>query len=314
MSLNYDFVDMKLFMAVAQEGNVTRGANRVFLSTPAASIRLRNLEAALGVQLFNRKPSGVELTAAGQAFLRHADEILRHSDAIALQMEEFATGAKGLFRLMLNTCAISQLPPSLLYRFLREQPRVNLDVREALSSQIVQHLHNGDADLGIVAQTALKYGLDSRPYQTQRLVLVTPLSHPLATAPVVRLKDLHDVDMIGLTETSALSEFLRVVSEEHGMPLTIRVRVNSFETIASLVSSSLGAAIVPEPMARKYQAFYRLAMLGIDEAWAERRLVVCAPSFEALPVYARQFVDQLQEAGEVAFGAVAAPAGAGEMA
>lgn len=304
MALNYDFVDMKLFMAIAQESNVTRGASRVFLSTPAASIRLRNLEATLNVQLFNRKPSGVELTAAGQAFLRHADEILRHSDAIASQMEEFATGAKGLFRVMLNTCAISQLPPHFLCRFLLDQPRVNLDVREGLSSQIVQHLHNGDADIGIVAETALKYGLDSRPYQTQRLVLVTSVSHPLAKLASVHLKDLQGMDMIGLTETSALSEFLRVVSEEQGMPLAIRVRVGSFETIASLVSHSVGAAIVPEPMARKYQAFHRLAILDIDEAWAERRLVVCAPSFDALPAYARQFVDQLRDADDAACEAI----------
>src|SRR5690606_31655404 len=210
------FVDMKLFSAVADERNVTRGAMRVFLSPPAASIRLRNLENSLGVKLFERKPNGVELTQAGQSFLRYASEILHQSESLSANMREYASGNKGIFRVLLNTSAITDLPPDLITCFLLDHPNVNIQLREELSVQIIQQLSEGLADIGIVADNVHVESLETIPYQTQRLVLLASPSHPLARAQVIRLPSLSNVDMVSLGPSSAMTAFLKDVARHHG--------------------------------------------------------------------------------------------------
>ena len=290
MTLNYDFVDMKLFSAIADERNVTRGATRVFLSPPAASIRLRNLENSLGVKLFERKPSGVELTHAGHTFLRYASEILHQSESLAANMREYASGNKGIFRVLLNTSAITDLPPDLINCFLLDHPDVNIELREELSVQIVQQLSEGLADIGIVADNVHVESLETLPYQSQRLVLIASPSHPLARAQGIRLTNLSDVDMVSLGPSSAITVFLKDVARHHGMRLTTRVEVNSFDTIAKLVSHNVGVAIIPEVLAQNYQGQLGVQVIPLNEPWAERKLVICTHSFERLPIYAKRFI------------------------
>jgi len=303
MTLNYDFVDMKLFSAVADERNVTRGATRVFLSAPAASIRLRNLEQSLGVKLFERKPGGVELTHAGHTFLKHATEILNQSESLSANMREYANGNKGVFRVLLNTSAIAGLPPDLINCFLLDHPDVNIELREDLSVHIVQQLSEGLADIGIVADNVHVDALETLPYQTQRLVLIASPSHPLARSEGIRLKNLGNVDMISLGPSSAITAFLKDVAQHHGMRLTTRVQVNSFDTIAKLVSHNVGVAIIPQSLAEHYQQQLAVQVLSLDEAWAERKLVICSHRFDRLPGYARRFIElllnQYPAAGEI---------------
>lgn len=294
MTLNYDFVDMKLFSAIADECSLTRGATRVFLSPPAASLRLRNLENSLGVRLFDRKPSGVELTHAGHTFLKYATEILHQSESLSTNMSAYANGNKGTFRVLLNTSAIADLSPDLINYFLLDHPEVNIELREDLSVHIIQQLSEGLADIGIVADSVHANALETLPYKTQRLVLIASPSHPLARASSIRLNDLSNVDMITLSSNSAITAFLNDVAQHHGMRLTTRVQVNSFDTIAKLVASNVGVAIVPQTLAENYQHARSVQSVPLDEAWAERKLVICAHRFDRLPGYVKRFIELLR--------------------
>ena len=92
--MHFDLIDMQLTVNVASDQSMTKGAERTFLSLPAASNRVKNLEARLGTTLFYRSSQGVTLTPSGEAFVRHARIVLRQVEHLRGDMQEYASGVK----------------------------------------------------------------------------------------------------------------------------------------------------------------------------------------------------------------------------
>ena len=104
---HFDFVDLKLFVNIAEMNSLTRGAERSHMSVPAASTRIKNLEENLGAKLLYRASNGVTLTPPGQVLLQHAMEMQRQMEQLCSDLQEYAQGVKGHIRLFANTTAIT---------------------------------------------------------------------------------------------------------------------------------------------------------------------------------------------------------------
>ena len=113
---HFDFADLRLFIHIAQENSLTRGAERVHMSLPAASTRIKNLEEALGAKLLYRASNGVTLTPPGQVLLQHALDVQRQMEHLCSDLQEYAQGVKGHVRLFANTTAITEFLPGVLSR------------------------------------------------------------------------------------------------------------------------------------------------------------------------------------------------------
>src|SRR3546814_17387526 len=122
MAMHFDLTDMQLMVNVASAQSMTRGAERSFLSLPAASNRVKNLESHLGTALFYRSSQGVTLTPSGEAFVRHARVVLRQLEHLRGDIQEYASGVKGLVRVCDTTTTMNEFRHNILALYLFEQP------------------------------------------------------------------------------------------------------------------------------------------------------------------------------------------------
>src|SRR5688572_30577247 len=135
---HFDLVDLRLFARVAEAASLTRGAERSFLSLAAASLRIKNLEAALGAKLLHRTKRGVSLTEAGEVFLNHARAVLEQIERLQDDIRPYSSGVRGHVRLFANALAISELMPAVLAQFFAIHHDITVDLQERLSPEIVR--------------------------------------------------------------------------------------------------------------------------------------------------------------------------------
>lgn len=294
--MHFDLIDLKLFQHTLECGNITAGASRSHLSLPAASARIRAMEASLGIPLLERNRRGVQPTPAGQALLQHARLIAQQVERLQFDLGQYAQGQQGQVRLLCNTAALTEYLPELLASYLAENPGVSVDVQELPSLRIVQAITQGMADLGIVSTAAPNEHLQTRPFRDDPLVLVTPLGHPLASAVAPSFIDSLVHGHVGLGAGSALALYLEEQALREGRRMHVRVRAEGFDGVIRMVAGGAGVGVVPLAAVTRWQGVLPLHWVALEEAWANRKLLVCARDFAALPGYAATLVERLMEA------------------
>ncbi|WP_423207358.1 LysR family transcriptional regulator [Paracoccus yeei] len=272
--MRFDLTDLRLFLAVADAGSITRGAADAGLSLPAASERLRDMELSGGVRLLDRGRRGVTLTEAGEALVHHARLITRQMAMMRGELGEYATGLRSTVRLLVNTAAMTELLPQRLAGWMGANPRIDLDLKERQSTEIARSVAAGFADIGILSAAAAQDGLVLRPFAEDRLVVVTAQDDALAGARQVRLADLAGRYFIGLSG-SALQDHIAAQAAALGMRLRYRVTLRSFDAICRMAGAGAGIGIVPQAAARRMTRSSGIATVRLAEGWALRRLSVC---------------------------------------
>jgi DNA-binding transcriptional LysR family regulator len=293
MAIHFDLIDIRLFVNIAEENSLTRGAERSHLSLPAASTRIKNLEDSVGTKLLIRASQGVTLTPPGQAFVHHARLVLQQLEYLRSELQEYAQGMKGHVRVFANTTAITEFLPAVLPAFLASHPDVSVDLRERLSNDIVRAVSEGKTDIGIVAGNVRTEGLELLPYREDRLVLVTALTHPLAQAEVTSFENTLEYDHVGLHEASAIHAFVKQAAGALNKPLKIRIQAGNFEAVCRMVEANAGIGVLPESSARRHAKTMAIHIVQLSDEWALRQLHICVRSMRLLPHFARELVQLL---------------------
>jgi DNA-binding transcriptional LysR family regulator len=296
--MRFDLVDLQLFIAVADSRSITRGADRSHLALASASARIKGLEEALGVTLFKRGRRGVELTAAGESLLDHARLVIHNVDAMRGDLARFASGVSANVLLLANTSGLSEHLPKALASFLRAHPEINVDVEEHESVDIAAAIVAGAADLGFAAEHALPDHLERFTFNEDRLTLVTAKKGPFAGRRQIDFQEVAASNFVGLTNATALQAHISRHAARLGIRLHVRARLRDFDAICRMVAADVGVAVVPEAAAKRFARVMPIAAVRIRDGWANRKLVICARSFKALPRPAKLLVDHLREAAE----------------
>jgi DNA-binding transcriptional LysR family regulator len=296
--MRFDLVDLQLFVAVADSGSITAGAQRVHLALASASARIKGLESALGGALLHRRRRGVEPTAAGESLLDHARIILHNVEAMRGDLAAYASGAKASVHLLANTSGLSEHLPKALAAFLREHPDINIDVEERESTDIAAAIATGAADLGFAAEYALPDHVERFLFGEDRLMLVAARRGAFGGRRQIDFQEASNCDFVGLTNSTALALHIAKYAARLGVRLRYRARLRDFDAICELVAADVGVAVMPEAAARRSAQSLPITMIRIRDAWANRRLVICARSFKSLPRPAKLLVEHLREAAQ----------------
>ncbi|MBR0696970.1 LysR family transcriptional regulator [Bradyrhizobium lablabi] len=294
--MRFDLVDLQLFIAVADARSITQGAARANLALASASERIKGLEDALGVALLKRGRRGVELTAAGESLLDHARIVIHNVEALQGDLAAYASGVRASVLLLANTSGLSEHLPRALAAFLREHPDINVDVEERESADIAAAIASGAADLGFAAEHALPDSIERFVFSEDRLTLVAAKRSDLGSRRQIDFQEVVDRDFVGLTASTALQVHISRHAAKLGARLRFRARLRDFDAICQMVAADVGVAVVPETAARRSARAMPIVAIRIRDAWANRRLTICARSFKGLPRPAKQLVDHLRAA------------------
>lgn len=293
--MHFDFIDLRLFCNISETHSMTHGAKKSFISTAAASSRVKNMEQQLGAKLLYRHARGIELTFVGHTLLQHARLILKQANYMKNDLSELNTGMSGHLRIMANTTAVTDFLPQILSEFLVSYPSVTIDLQERVHRDIVRAVVNGSTDIGISAGEIHEKNIESKHLNTDKLVLATPLEHPLSTYKSVQFTDFLAYHQICLHEGTSLVQFLKEQALDMQKQLNIRIQISSFDAMCQMVEAGVGIAILPQSAALRQQKTCKIKIIELNESWAIRKRTVLAREFAALPKYLTKLIDLLVE-------------------
>jgi DNA-binding transcriptional LysR family regulator len=249
-----DLRRLRYFIAVAEEGHITRAAERLDMQQPPLSRQISLMEQELNVQLFRRLPRGVELTNAGQALFREAKAMLAHFDRALETTRRAARGEEG--RLCVGvapTAPFNPLVPKAICAFRHTFPLVSLVLEEGLSNEIVARFNSDQMDVAFVrAQQIHVDGVVVTPLQQEPMIAALPSSHPMARtgrSKAVPLKSLASDSfiLIGPPGTGLHDETVAACRAAGFVPRIGQPAPRITSTLG-LVAAGLGIALMPSTM------------------------------------------------------------------
>lgn len=250
---------LRYFVAVAEEGHVTRAAERLNMQQPPLSQQIRALEGELDAQLFRRKPRGVELTHAGRALLADARAILARVDEASAGARRAARGEDGRIAVGFTSSApFHPFVPRALRAFRDAFPRVSLNLEESGTAELVEALRRERIDAAFVrTRVTDPSGLAVSLLLEEPMRVALPSGHPLARGkhdegPAVALKALAAETFVAYRRASGPGLYDAVIAAAYAAGFTPQIGQEAPRIVSTLnlVAAGLGVSLVPASLAR----------------------------------------------------------------
>jgi DNA-binding transcriptional LysR family regulator len=245
--MGFTLTQLQHFVAIAEEGTMSRAAERCNIAQPSLSTSLRNLEAQVGKMLFAREPRGLRLTAEGERFLRHARHILTLAHEAVDDMKTEPDETAGTVRIAVAATLSGFLVPALLQEAARHLPRATLEIEELERREAEAGIVSGKIDLAITIVSHLS----RRERIAYEVLLRSPrqiwtcVDHELLAKEAVSLADLAAYDFV-LLETDEHAALVKQYWADHGFAPKIVFRSLSVECIRNLVGQGSGITILSD--------------------------------------------------------------------
>lgn len=288
-----DVATLQAFRAVAETGSFTAAAERLFLTQPAVSKRVAQLEEQLGARLFDRIGRQIRLTEAGRALLPRARRIVLELEDMTRTIRDLNGDVSGT--LVLGTShhiGLHRLPPALR-EFSRRWPEVQLDIHFIDSEEAWEGVLQGDLELGVVTLPPEQDPrAHSEPIWTDPLAFVASPEHPLAHESEVTLSMLTGYPALLPSPVTFTRRIVETLFHAHHLTLNISMSTNYLETIRMMVSIGLGWSVLPASMLDS-----DLVRLPVRAPEMARQLGVVTHPGRTLSNAARYFLEILREHG-----------------
>jgi len=237
---------LRYFLAVVEEKNFTRAAERCHVSQPSLSAQIIKLEDELGDRLFNRLGRRIELTMAGSFFEKRARNILMEADNALKEIQEGARDPRGTLPIGVTPSVSPKLLSPVLRACQDRYPNLKIQVNENLRRALIENLVNGDLEVVISSYSGKAANVIAEPILQESLNLVVPSKHPLAAKESISLRELKNERLILIGESATLGEKVIEFFELNDFVPDIAGLCSQVNTAKALVHCGLGLAILPE--------------------------------------------------------------------
>lgn len=246
---------LKVFYSVAKHLSFTQASKELYISQPAITKHIRELESLYGVRLFDRLGNKISLTDAGKLMLEHCEQILAAYRRLEYDMNLLKNEWTGDLRLGASTTISQYVLPPILARFTEKYPKVNVTLMDTNSRNIEQALQNYDIDLGLVEGVFRLPSLKYEPFLHDELVPVVGTQSKLAKKDEIGLDELQQLPLVLRERGSGTLDAIEMAFDEVGLKLSsmnVRLYLGGTESIKSFLrcSDSLGIvslqAVAPE--------------------------------------------------------------------
>jgi DNA-binding transcriptional LysR family regulator len=245
---------LEYLVAVAEERNFTRAAERVHISQSGVSAQIRQLERELGAELFDRSARTATLTVAGKAAVEHARAALAAVEALGQAVGEVTDLIRGRLAVgMVIGCTITPLFDALA-AFHRAHPGVEIALLEDNSDRLVEGVRAGTLDLALVGVAGgPPSGLDALTIVSERLVVAVPYGHPLAERPNVTVQDLRAEPVVCMPPGTGLRTSFDQACAARNVRPVIAFQASAADAVADLATRGLAVGVLSESMAVRYR-------------------------------------------------------------
>lgn len=248
--LPFTLDQLRILKAIASEGSFKRAADSLYVSQPAVSLQVQNLERQLDVPLFDRGGRRAQLTEAGHLLLSYGEKVLSLCQETCRAIEDLQNLQGGTLIVGASQTTGTYLLPHMIGMFREQYPNVAVQLIVHSTRRTAWSVANGQIDLAIVGgeiPSELQDSLQIIPYAEDELALILPISHPLAKTEAIPKEDLYKLQFISLDSQSTIRKVIDQVLTRSGIDtrrLKIEMELNSIEAIKNAVQSGLGAAFV----------------------------------------------------------------------
>ncbi|AKG35362.1 LysR family transcriptional regulator [Paenibacillus durus] len=285
-------------LQIANERNFSRAAEKLHIAQPSLSQQLSKLEKELGVMLFQRNTSTVELTHAGRKFVDQAQIIIDAVELLRQEMNDISELRTG--RVVVGSMPITgaHLLPYVLPVFKRKYPEIDITLLEDSSMNLEKLTASGQTDLSLLSLPLEIPALAYEILGEERIDLAVPPEHPLAarlsTGRRTSMEELKGESFIVLKEGQGFRKMTMDLCREAGFDPSIVFESNNMETIQSLVAAGMGVTLVPRFISRAPRSEFVPVYLPLAEPVPSRTLVVAYRRGRYLSKAAEAFIHTFQ--------------------
>lgn len=287
---------LQIFHAVATHLNFTRAAEALFMSQPAVTLQIKQLEDEYRTRLLERSPQGVELTPAGQIVFEYATQILALGREMDGRLAELTEEISGELRIGAATTLADEVLPPLLAEFNALFPKVRVVLVAANSEAVQRQVGERSLALGLIDATGVADGLIGVECGGDELVLICDTEHPLARQRSATAKALADYEYIARETGSGTREASDVWFAAQGVdPLALKLQMvlGSTEALRSVVAGGLGYAIISRLAAERDTRAHGLRIVGLKPE-LRRTFRLVYPEARYRPRVVAAFIDFIQ--------------------
>jgi LysR family transcriptional regulator, low CO2-responsive transcriptional regulator len=252
---------LSVFRAVARHQSFSRAAEELYISQPAVSAHVRELERLYGVDLFEQVGRRVRLTEAGRLLEEYADRLLALVEESRRALEELKGLTRGHLAVGASTIPGSYFLPEALGRFRARHPGVEVALRIGDTHQVLGMMRRGEVELAVVGESQEEAGLLRRPYRADELVLVVTPGHRWARNGLEHVAELAEEPFILRERGSSTRENAEALLRRAGVTPRIAMEWESTEAIKKAVEAGLGISILSEHAVTLETACGRLAIV-----------------------------------------------------
>jgi len=238
--------DLRYLVAVADTRHFGRAAERTFVSQPTLSAQIKKLEEYLGVQLIERSPKRVSLTVAGEEIVERARRIVEASEEIIELAKGHTDPLSGRLKLALLPTIGPYLLPNVAGKLRKQLPRLELMLYEYQTDVMLEKLHSGEIDVGILALPVSMDGLESYELYREPFTVALPANHRLANRASIKVSDLNDETLLLLEDGHCLRDQALEICSSTGVHEKQDFRATSLETLRQMVAAGVGITLLPE--------------------------------------------------------------------
>lgn len=291
---------IEAFVAVIKHKSFSKAAEAIYLSQPTISAHINSLESELGTKLIVRSTKEVYPSAAGTIFYGHALEILKLLERARMEVKSYSSEVKGRLEIAASTVPSQYILPEILPRMAKKYPNLFYAVQQYDSGEVVEHIRNMDAEVGITGTVIEKSNCVFEPFLSDRLVIITP-NTPQFVAMNGRITAamLRALPFVSRESGSGTRKESEAFLQDAGVDpkgLKVVAQMQSTESIKQAVKRKLGISIISRIAAEDYVAAGDILMFEYDSPRLNRNFYLVYHKNRPLSPAAEAFVREIKRA------------------
>lgn len=292
VSVNITLKQLKILEAIVDKCSYTEAAKSLFMTQPAVSMQVKQMEGQVGLPLFDRDGKTVSPTQAGQELLYYAENIRQQLEEAAQVMEELKGMKRGRLHLTMASTA-NYFAPQLIAAFHREYPAAQVTLAVTNRTGLLNALDHNDTDMVIMGRPPSGHKLNGIPFIDNPLVVIAPPTHPLASRKHIPLAEVAGETFIVREGDSGTRIAVERFFAKHDLQLMTRMEMNRSEALKQAVMAELGLGIVSLHTIEMELELKRLVILHVEDFPIMRQWHIVhrrGKRFAAIPEAFKNFV------------------------